>query len=111
MPLGFAEASGTPITYLETSFIREGIKPVIPYDDMIQDSHIEQQSAIFDLPGNLSIGITRYCVATRVVVTKDDAGGMSQKSRLKDDLGIHNCTGCASLGDPLEPEALVCPVQ
>ena len=27
-------------------------KPVIPYDNAIQDSYIEQQTTIFDLPGD-----------------------------------------------------------
>jgi len=68
MPLGFVGASGAPGDQLETTFIREGIKPVICHDDVIQDSHIEQQAAIFDFLGNSIVGLTRLGIATRMVV-------------------------------------------
>ena len=38
---------------LKTTFIREGIKPVIPNDDVIQDGHIQQDATLFDFSGDL----------------------------------------------------------
>lgn len=43
---------------LHGTFIRKGIEPVIPDDDMIQDGHIEQQAAILDLLCDFIVGFT-----------------------------------------------------
>ena len=52
MPLGFIMASGTPGT-LNGTFIRKRIIPVIPDDDVIQNSNIQHYAAILDLFGDL----------------------------------------------------------
>jgi len=67
MPLGFVEASGTPWK-LQSTFIREGIKPVIRYNDVIQDSNIQQDATLLDLSGDLFIRLAWLGVATGMVV-------------------------------------------
>jgi hypothetical protein len=41
---------------LHGTFISEGIKPVIPDDNVIQHRNVKQRAAVFDLFSDLDIG-------------------------------------------------------
>jgi len=53
---------------LKTTFVREGIKPVFPYDDVIQDGHIQQDTTLLDLSGDLFIRLAWLGVAAGMVM-------------------------------------------
>jgi len=54
---------------LQSTFISEGIKPIIPDNDVIQDGNIQQNAAIPDLICDLVIGFAWLEVAGRMVMT------------------------------------------
>jgi len=60
---------GKTMKRLKNPFISEGIVPILPDDDMIQDSNIQQNSTIPDLLGDLIVGFARLAVAAGMVVT------------------------------------------
>ena len=66
---------------------------------MIQNSNIKQESAIFNLFGDFTVGFARCDRARRVVVTKDDGGCMSFQANLKDLFRINNGPGYPAFGD------------
>ena len=96
---------------LKTTFIREGIKPVIPNDDVIQDGHIQQDATLLDLSGNLFIRLAWLCVAAGMVMPQDDAGRMLFQANLEDLFRIYYSPGDSAFGDAYFPEDPVGPVQ
>ena len=83
---------------LQRTFISEGIEPVIPDNYVVQDSHIKQQAAIFDLFGNFIVGFA-WCDCPRgVVMTQDDRGCMLFQANLKDFFRINNGPGYSTFG-------------
>lgn len=99
------------VKQLHKPLISKRKEPVISHNNVIQDSHIQQDTTFLDLSGDLFIRLAGLSIATGMVVSQDDGGGMVSKADLENLFGVHDCAGDASFGDSDFFQDPVSPVQ